>query len=88
MSCSYTEIQYQVQKLVSEKFGVQLDFDCEGDPPTVYIANGSGTGMCYLEVFESPTLKSAEWSWEAEDWQPGPLALELVGFMNSREVAK
>lgn len=38
------------------KFGVQFDFDYEGDPPNVYIADRDGYGTAYLEVFEEPDL--------------------------------
>ena len=65
------------------EFGIQFDFDSEGDPPAVYIADQDGCGSCYVEVLEDPVLKVGLWSSDADDWEPGPLAKAIVGFMNS-----
>jgi hypothetical protein len=67
-------------------WGIQFDFDAEGDPPSVYIAAGDGRGTCYVEVLEEPTCKNGDWSWDDEDWEPGELAKRLLEFMN-REMA-
>lgn len=77
-------------------FGIQFDFDQEGDPPSVYIADKEGRGTCCVEVLEEPKLKNAaqhlsiirdkpwkKWSWEDEDWEPGPVTKAIVNFMNS-----
>jgi hypothetical protein len=66
-------------------FGIQLDFDAEGDPPVVYIADHGGRGTCYAEVFEEPALKGRLWSWNREDWEAGPMTKQILQFMNSKE---
>lgn len=67
---------------------IHFDFDCEGEPPAVFIVDDEGTS--WLEVLEDPTLsdsatgKDSEgepWSWDPEDWTPGPLATKLLELM-------
>jgi len=65
------------------EFGICFNFDCEGELPTVFIATRNGTGIKYSEIFEEPILKSEVWSWNPENWEAGPIAKQLVAFMNS-----
>lgn len=75
------------EKIVYE---INLDFDAEGDSPSVQIID-SDQGVI-LEVFEEPTLLrgqwsaaiDAEWSWESEDWEPGPFAKRILDWLNSQ----
>jgi len=62
---------------------IKFDFDCENEPPKVEIVND--TGCSVIEVYEEPILVSAdnEWSWEQEDWQPGPFAVKLLELINA-----
>lgn len=64
-------------------YHVQFDFDCENEPPKVEIADE--TGCCVLEVYEEPILISAdnEWSWNDEDWKPGPFTERLLEMINA-----
>lgn len=63
------------------KFGISFDFDAQGDTPSVLIHDDAGFER--LEVFEEPILKTEEWSWDDDDWEAGPIAKQLVTFMNS-----
>ncbi len=64
------------------KYGIQFDFDAEGEPPRVYIATEDGEGVVVVEVFEQPICKSDKWSWNSEDWVPGPLATLILAKLN------
>lgn len=63
-------------------YGFQFDFDEEGEPPKVYIAEGEGRGTAVLEVFEEPTCVAPKWSWEDADWRAGPLAMKVLEALN------
>lgn len=79
------------------KYGIQFEFNSEGEPPKVYIAENEGNGTCVVQVIEYPTCSTGgkmvetnhgcwdwegEWSWEDEDWTPGPIATRILDFMN------
>ena len=71
---------------MTDRYEIAFDFDCEGEPPHVEIYdNGTATergGVC-LEVHEEPTQTAAgEYSWEDDDWEPGPLAKRIVRLLN------
>jgi hypothetical protein len=68
-----------------DKYGIQLDFDCESEPPKVYIADAQGRGCCYIEVLEEPYLVPEDWSWDDKDWLVGEMTAALLKFMNSKE---
>lgn len=75
---------------------IKFDFDCEGEPPKVFIVDEEG--MEIIEVLEQPSSplgrlvkgSSLEWTWKGvfswceEDWQAPPLANTLVEFMNKK----
>ncbi len=65
-------------------YGIRFDFDCEGDPPSVFIAEDQRGSFVadIIEVLEEPTLKSESFSWEDEDWEPGPLAAKVLRVFN------
>ncbi len=79
------------------RFGLCFEFDCEGDPPRVFIADKRGSGPSYVEILEAPTSPLGQltesspgiwewegvWSWEEKDWRGGPLAKALLAVMNS-----
>ena len=64
------------------KYGLCLDFDYEGDPPKVFIAEDEGRGCSLIEILEEPKCKK-DWSWEEADWEIGPIAKKVLDFMNS-----
>lgn len=64
------------------KYGTQLDFDCQDEPPKVYIATQGGQGTCIIEVLEEPEPLTEKWSWEEDDWQAGSMAQLVVEFLN------
>ncbi len=68
------------------RYQIHFDFDCEGEPPTVYIYdNGDdrpGTSGDIIEVLEDPDCLEGEWSWEQDDWEPGPTAAAICKLMN------
>lgn len=66
----------------NNKFGIQFKFDCEREPPRVFIADNGGSGTCYVEIFEEPTPKMTFWSNQNDDWAPGVLAKDILNFMN------
>lgn len=57
-----------------------FDFDCEGEAPSVLISDE--TGSVVLEVFEEPTCTEPQWTSDSEDWQAGPLALQVLNLLN------
>lgn len=64
-----------------KRYVVQFDFDAEGEPPNVEIHDGDYT---VAEVFEEPTCTHPSgWSWEAEDWAPGPFATRMLDLLNT-----
>jgi hypothetical protein len=78
------------------RYCIDFDFDCEGEPPRTIICQDPGLQVAH--VFESPTLKAelksgqpgnrdwpGPWSWNPEDWEPGPLAKKIVTLLNSQE---
>lgn len=63
-----------------------LDYDCEGDPPSVYIGNDKYGQV--IEVLQDPTYKGAgEWSDDDADWTLPYLAHWMVDMLNTHEVA-
>jgi len=69
-----------------DRYGIQLDFDCEFEPPKVYIADRQGMGCCYVEVLEEPCLViGRDWSWKDKDWKIGEITMKLLEFMNSED---
>lgn len=61
-------------------FFFSLNLDAEGEPPEVHIRDNDGV---IVEVFEEPTCRNPTgWSWEEEDWEPGPFAQALLKMMN------
>jgi hypothetical protein len=58
----------------------KLKFDCQGDPPAVYVVNSEGT--CVLEVLEDPTPLTSEWSFDPSTWHPGPFACKVLQLLN------
>ena len=69
-------------------FGIYFDFDSEEEPPSVYIAEHDGQGTQWIKVYEEPILKAKNWSWDASDWETGPIARQLVDFMNGPDFKK
>lgn len=67
------------------EYGIYYDFDEEGEPPAVYIADNGGCGTCVVKIIEAPILDSegGKFSWDADDWLPGPLAASILKAMNS-----
>ena len=64
-----------------DRFYIVFDFDAEGDPPTVYIAECED---CYwVQVLEEPILTASEWSWDDDNWKPGMIASTFLNYMNS-----
>jgi len=63
-------------------YGIQLDFDEQGEPPRVFIADNHGRGTCVVEVFEEPTCTDGDWSRDDDDWQPGPMARLILDALN------
>ena len=70
------------------RYGFGYDFDEEGEPPIVLIAEDLGTGTVCLELYEEPKQLTEEWSREKEDWEPGQMAKAILKFMNSNEYRK
>jgi hypothetical protein len=68
-----------------DRYGIQLDFDCEFEPPKVYIADRQGMGWRHVEVLEEPYLVTKDWSWEDKDWIAEEMATKLLKFMNSKD---
>lgn len=81
-------------------YDIRLDFDAEGEPPAVYIWQEEEGDV--LEVFEEPTCKlggklieiqpgvwewDGPWSWNEMDWEPGPLAMKILKFLQEDEPA-
>ena len=66
-------------------YHIKFDFENENEPPRVEIADEDGCSV--LEVFEEPILASADnqWSWEHDDWKPGPFAVKLLEMINANE---
>ena len=73
-----------------KNWSISFDFDCEGEPPTVFIEDVDGTA--WVEVYEEPTISPSvtdvdsdgnPWSWEPEDWTAGPIAQQIVEIMNA-----
>ena len=64
-----------------DRFYIFFDFDVEGDPPDVYIAEGGE--CCWIQVLEEPILIASVWSWDNDDWNPGTIASALLIHMNS-----
>lgn len=64
-----------------QPYQLRFDFDVEGEPPTVLIwADDVGD---VVEVFEEPKQLSKEWSWDADDWEAGPLAQQILDALNA-----
>ena len=62
-------------------YEIRFDFDTEGDPPHVVIVD-TESGFDVLEVFEEPTcLDASGWSWDGDDWEPGPLATRVLQLL-------
>lgn len=72
------------------KYHITYDFDVKGEPPKVFIVGGE---QVRVEVDEVPLCQlggflvedgewHGQWSWEAEDWMPGPIAAQLLAVMN------
>lgn len=77
------------------KYQFHFDFDGKGDPPHVYIwEDGAGD---IIEILEEPTsplgklvgdvhlVWEGEFSFEDEDWEPGPLAQKIMKFLQGTE---
>ena len=65
-------------------YGISFDFDCQGDPPHVEIREEGGMGSAVLEVHEVPVCTHPSgWSWDDDDWEPGPFALRVLALLNS-----
>jgi len=63
---------------MKKQFGIYYHFTTRNrdEPPRVFIATCDGWGTSKIEVLEEPTLNNGT-------WEPGPVALQLLGFMNS-----
>jgi len=61
---------------------IVFDFDGEGDPPTQHIwKRPEETHIAKLD--ERPQCKVGKWSWEHDDWEPGPMAKEIIAKLNA-----
>jgi len=69
-----------------KKYFIGFDFDTKGDPPSVFICLAGGTQI--IEVFEEPKRVSEMWSWEWEDWEPGPLAEKVLDLLEADNAIK
>lgn len=71
-------------------YDIAFDFDCEGDPPHVeiWVLKGKRLGPCVIRVHEAPVLKAPEWSWDDEDWEPGPFAKHVLALLNANPVTE
>ena len=63
-------------------YGIHFEFDVEGDPPQVFIAEDEGRGIDILEVLEEPACKKP-WSWDDQDWEVGDLAKRILNWLNT-----
>ena len=66
-------------------YGIQYDFDEQGEPPQVCIADNGGLGTRCVLVYEEPTSICGEWTRNDDAWQPGPLAKRLMECMNAKQ---
>ncbi len=66
------------------RYILRLDFCDEGDPPSVEVYDcKEGTNV--LGVFEEPTHITGGFSWNDDDWTPGPLAERVLRLLNGEE---
>lgn len=76
--------------MTNPKYRITYDFDAKNEPPKVIIRSD---GRCICEVDEVPLCQlggflaedgewHGQWSWEEEDWVPGPIAAQLLAVMN------
>jgi hypothetical protein len=61
-------------------YKIRFDFEAEDEPPRVYICDAGGSVV--LEVFEEPVSLKGEWSWEEDDWKPGPFAEGVLNALH------
>lgn len=57
---------------------ISFDFETQDEPPQVFIVDKNGRQ--YLEIFEDPKPLTDEWSWNSEDWEPGPFARRVLNL--------
>lgn len=76
---------------------IKIRIHTEHDPPYVYIVDDNGLEV--MEIFEEPKSHLGEfveikpnvwgwrgkWSWEPDDWQPGPLAAFVLSALNEQD---
>lgn len=63
-----------------KKYEIDFEFQTD-DPPDVFIADENGYQV--LRVLENSIPRTPEFSWNSEDWEPGPFAKKLVNLLNS-----